>query len=429
MAEAAASSEVPAAPEPPRGAVFAIFLIVLSDLLGFGIIIPLLPFYALKYAATAFEVGLLFSIYSACQLIAAPILGLMSDRFGRRPVLLLSQAGSVLGYLLLGYATARDWNHVSLGLGLVFLSRAIDGLSGGNISAAQAYIADVTSQENRAKGMGLLGAAFGIGFSIGPAIGGVLGHYHVSWPAFAAAVFSLFAAAQTFFRLPESRVHKPSEESAIWLHPSKFKPILHNRRLMQLQLIWFFTMMAFVMLEATFALYLNAVFGYGPREVGWFFTFIGVIIIIVQGGLIGRLTQLFGEWKLVIAGPLLVSAAMALYVEVAWKPLVWLVLVAGFFNAVGRSVQGPALQSLVSRFSDADKQGATFGLFHMLGSLARVIGPAIATLVYASHHTAPFSLAGAITLAAAIWTMLLRARSPLSARGPGLVQPPVVEAG
>jgi len=415
---------------PPKGALVAIFLIVLSDLLGFGVIIPLLPFYALKYQATALQVGLMFSIFSACQLVASPVLGLMSDRFGRRPVLLLSQIGSVIGYLLLGYATAHEWTNVALGLTLVFISRAIDGISGGNISTAQAYIADVTTPENRAKGMGLLGAAFGIGFSTGPAIGGILGHYHVSLPAFAAALFSLLAAVQTYFRLPESRVHVPSEESEVWLHPSRFKPILRDRLLTQLLLIGFVTMVAYVMLEATFALYLKAIFDYGPREVGWFFAFIGVIIIVVQGKSIGFLTRLFGEWRLVIFGGLLVSAAMLAYVEVAWQPRVMLVLLGCLLNATGRSAQAPALQALVSKFSDASRQGATFGLYHMLGSLGRVIGPVIATGIYSAHHTAPFALAGAITLVASIWTMALRSRAPEAPRGFDVVQrQPIVETG
>src|SRR3954465_10830345 len=152
---------------PPRGAMLAIFLIVLADLMGFGVIIPLLPFYARQYHASDFQVGLLFTIFSLCQMLATPVLGLMSDRFGSRPVLLLSQIGSVLGYLLLTYATYRQWNNVALGLILVYASRAIDGLSGGNIATAQAYISDITTPQTRAKGMGMLGAAFGIGFSIG----------------------------------------------------------------------------------------------------------------------------------------------------------------------------------------------------------------------------------------------------------------------
>src|SRR3954469_3586376 len=183
--------------QPPKGALGAIFLIVLADLLGFSVIIPLLPFWARKYHASDFQVGLIFAIYSVCQLIASPILGLVSDRFGRRPVLIASQIGSMIGFVLLGYATLGDWSHApALGLTLIYISRVIDGLSGGNISTAQAYISDVTTAENRARGMGMIGAAFGIGFTIGPALGGILGHFGDSLPAFAAAAFSAIAATQ-----------------------------------------------------------------------------------------------------------------------------------------------------------------------------------------------------------------------------------------
>src|SRR3954469_10677732 len=250
------------APPPapaPRGAMLAIFLIVLADLMGFGVIIPLLPFYARKYHASDFQVGLLFTIFSLCQMIATPVLGLMSDRFGRRPVLLLSQVGSVLGYLLLTYATYRQWNNVALGLILVYASRAIDGLSGGNIATAQAYISDITTPQTRAKGMGMLGAAFGIGFSIGPAVGGLLGSLHVWLPALLAAAMSGAAALQTYFRLPESRYHRPSE-AQMWLHPSRFGPIVRNPAVMQLLLISFLSMLAFVMMETVFPLFLNDTF-------------------------------------------------------------------------------------------------------------------------------------------------------------------------
>ncbi len=385
-----------------------IFLIVLADLLGFGVIIPLLPFYARKYAASDFQVGLLFSVYSACQLLATPILGMMSDRFGRRPVLVLSQVGSVIGFLLLGFATHGNWvGSVGLGLTLVYLSRVIDGLSGGNISTAQAYVSDVTTKENRAKGMGVLGAAFGIGFSIGPALGGLLGHFDVSYPAFAAALFSGIAATQTFLRLPESRVHKQSE-SEMWLHPSRFKPILSNGLLVQLLLIFFFSMMAFVMMESTFAIYLNDTFNYSVGTVGGFFAMAGLVIVVVQGGLIGRLTKKFGDWPLVITGPILVTVAMVLLAEVSLQHLAWLIYVTVIINATGRSLQTPPLSALTSHAAPPEQQGATFGLFHMLGSLARVIGPVIATAVYTHHHSSPYFLAGGMTLAIAVWSIWLR---------------------
>lgn len=399
--------------QPPPGALLAIFLIVLADLLGFSVIIPLLPFYIRMYATSDFLVGLLFSIYSACQLIAAPVLGLISDRHGRRPVLILSQIGSVIGFVLLGVATQGNWFTPAMGLALVYISRVIDGLSGGNISTAQAYISDVTTPQTRSRGMGVIGAAFGIGFTIGPAIGGVLGKYNVSYPAYAAAMFSAVAALQTYLRLPESRVHKESE-AEMWLHPSRFKPIVSNSPLAQMLLISFISMCAFVMFETVFAIFMNDTFGWGPGKVGWVFALAGLVIAIVQGGLIGRLSRKLGEWPLVITGPLLVTTAMLVLHEVGARQVAGLIFVAVVLNATGRSLQTPTLSALISHTAPERQQGATFGLFHMLSSLSRVIGPTIAAAVYTKHHTAPFILAGAITFAAAVWTVVLRAAAPAS---------------
>jgi DHA1 family tetracycline resistance protein-like MFS transporter len=414
MSEPAELDDKPIVPDSapaPRGAMLTIFLIVLSDLLGFGVIIPLLPFWARKYDASDFQVGLLFSVYSVCQLIAAPILGILSDRFGRRPVLLFSQIGSVLGFLLMGYATSDTFPFAPwIGLMLVYLSRMIDGASGGNISTAQAYIGDVTTGANRAKGMGMLGAAFGIGFTLGPAIGGLLGNPpHESWPAYAAAAFSGIAAIQTFFFLPESRVHRESEGESL-LHPSQFRPILRNGVLVQMLLIFFVSMAAFVMMESTFAMFLADIFGYTARNVGWFFALAGLIIVIVQGGLIGRLTRQVGEWPLVIIGPLLVALAMFLLTRAGVHPLVALLLAAVICNATGRSLQTPALSALISHQAGQEMQGRVFGLFHMLGSLARAVGPVIAAAIYEKYHTGPYFLAAAITFCVAVWTIALRAR-------------------
>ncbi len=411
MTDLAAPEPQPEAPyrAPPRGALSIIFLIVFADMLGFGVIIPLLPFYAKQFQASDLQVGFIFSIYSACQMIGSPILGVLSDRFGRRPVLILSLIGTFAGYLILAAATAIAWVNPLHGLLLVYLSRLIDGFTGGNISTAQAYISDVTSPTDRARAMGMLGAAFGIGFSIGPGVGGLLGYYHPSWPALLAAGLALVAVVLTYIRLPESHHHTPSE-GELWLHPSRFAPILRSPPLVQMMLIAFFSMMSFVMLEAVFALFLKDTFNYGPREVGWFFAYVGATIVAVQGFLIGPLTRRFGEWALVITGPLLVTIAMSLYVEAGWRPIVWLVIVAGLFNAAGRSLQMPPLSSLISQHSDRSMQGRVFGLNSMLMSLARVIGPVLATAAYSRHHTFPFMLAGSITLAVALWTIWLRLR-------------------
>ena len=402
--------------QPPKGAMTAIFFIVLSDLIGFGLIIPALPFYARQYHASDLQIGLMFASYSLCQLIGSPILGLASDRFGRRPVLIFSQLGSVVGYLILARATWTQWANPMHGLALVYLSRIIDGFSGGNVSTAQAYVSDVTSPAGRAKAMGMLGAAFGIGFSIGPGVGGILGAIHHSLPALAAAVFSLTAAMLTIFRLkePARHSHESDDEVLLWLHPARFRPILQNRTIVQMLGISFITMSAFVMLESVFAIFLNDRFKFQELQVGLFFAFVGVIIVIVQGGLVGRLTKRFGEWNLVISGSIGVAIAMGIYVlvgsfsSIVVTSGVILILIAGFFNASGRSIMTPTLSALISQHADARRQGATFGLYHMLGSLARVIGPVIATAIYAGHITGPFVLAGMLALIVSAWAATLR---------------------
>jgi MFS family permease len=201
-------------------------------------------------------VGFLFAIYSACQFVASPVLGAISDRVGRRPVLVFSQLGSAAGYLLLGIVMSLHWLHPGYALLLIYVSRIIDGFSGGNVSTAQAYVSDVTTPQNRAKGMGVLGAAFGFGFAMGPALGALLVVVHRSLPGYFAAAMSLGAMVQTYLRLPESRVHKPAE-SAGWLHPRRFAPIFRQSRLVQLLLIAFFSMITFAILQSIVALFLN----------------------------------------------------------------------------------------------------------------------------------------------------------------------------
>src|SRR3989440_3122901 len=321
---------------PPKGALRIIFFIVFMDLLGFGVIIPLMPIYARQFQASPLEVTLMFAIYSACQFIASPILGAASDRFGRRPVLILSQIGSALGYLLLGVVTMHSWQAARMGLWLVYLSRVIDGLSGGNISTAQAYIADVTTPQTRSHGMAMLGVAFGIGFAAGPFLGGIFGEHHASWPAYIAAVFSGAAAVGTFFWLPESNVHKPTE-AELWLHPSNFAPVLKNAAIFQLLLVGFSMMAAFVMMEASIVMFMADRFGYGPRYASWVFAYSGLIIIVVQGRFFRPLVKTFGEWNLGVVGPVLGAAGMGGYVEAGGWPPLCVLLIGGALNAAGRS--------------------------------------------------------------------------------------------
>jgi predicted MFS family arabinose efflux permease len=207
--------------------------------------------------------------------------------------------------------------------------------------------------------------------------------------------------------LTESRVHVHSETED-WLHPSRFLPIIRNSALLQMQLIFFFSMMAFVMMESTFAIYLNDLMKFNELHVGLLFALAGVTIAIVQGGLVGKLSKRFGEWPIVIAGPVLVTTAMMLLAELSRFPVLPVVVVAMICNAGGRSLQTPALSALISHTSDPKQQGTVFGLFHMLGSLARVIGPIIATGSYTKHHAAPYLIAGTMTLLVTLWTIGLR---------------------
>lgn len=402
-----------AAAEPPKAALTTLLMVVFADMLGFGVIIPSLPLYAEKYGASPLQVGLLFTLYSACQFVAAPILGMLSDHYGRRPVLALSQVGTVAGYLLLGYAMLSPFHDPQTALWLIYLSRVIDGFSGGNISTAQAYIGDISGPHNRAARMGLMGAAFGVGFSAGPAIGGALSLLHPAAPAFGAAALTGLALGMTIARLPESRRPgaRGGEASESWMHPSRFMPVLRNPVLGQMMFIGFFSMLAFVMLEPFFALYLNNLYGLGQTAVNWFFAFAGLTIIIVQGGLIGPLTKRVGEWPLTIAGPFIAAVAQVMFVAAVYDRMLPIVVIASVVNATGRSVWFPTLNSLISRHATADTQGVTFGAFHSLMSLSRVVGPLVAGLIYARHVAGPFVLAGAILFCVGGWTILVRRRA------------------
>jgi MFS transporter, DHA1 family, tetracycline resistance protein len=424
-------------PQATKGALRVIFFIVMMDLFGFGIIIPLLPFYVPGYNAgtvtQTLKVTLLFSIYSICQFIGAPVLGLMSDRFGRRPVLALSQWGSALGYLLLGLATQPQFHFTpGMTLLLVYVSRILDGFTGGNISTAQAYVSDVTTPETRARGMAMLGAAFGVGFVLGPMTGGILGHFSTSLPAYAAMVMAAGAGIFSWLRLPESRVRAPVEDE-VWLHPGRFAPVLRKPVLVQLLAISFFTMAAFVMMESTSALFFDAVFGWSKLQIGLYFCYLGVVIVGVQGGLARRLSGKASEWPIATAGLLLVAIGMFLYVGSGHRrvtaPLaagaLVLLFAGGAANATGRSLQQPTFSSLLSKFSDPDEQGMVFGLYHGLMSLARVAGPLVAAPAYNFfHHTGQFLTAGVMAVVLGGWTALLRRRAGTPPAREGLAVPP-----
>jgi MFS transporter, DHA1 family, tetracycline resistance protein len=358
-----------------RSPLLVIFITVFIDLVGFGIVIPVLPYYVegTKFNATPRTVSILFASYSLMQLIFSPILGRLSDKYGRRPVLFLSLLGTGLGFLILGFATT---------LWMLFLGRIIDGITGGNISTAQAYIADITTPENRAKGMGLIGAAFGLGFTFGPAIGGILSQWGVGVPFLFAGGLAFANAILLYFTLPETVTpDHPARTSAATGRWSQLAEAIRQPRLAYVLTIYFLFIVAFSIMTASFALFTMYRFGYDAVHNGYFFMYVGIIGAIIQGGLIGRLVKMFGELPLVIVGALLFTVsllAIPLLDQGVGLPL--LLLVGGAF-AVGNSLATPSLQTLASRSVGRGEQGGVLGVVQSVASLARTVGPSIAALL------------------------------------------------
>jgi multidrug resistance protein len=345
-----------------------IFITVFLDLLGFGIIIPLLPFYAESFGATGLTIGLLGTSFSLMQFLFSPIWGRWSDKVGRKPIVLVGLMGSCLSYLALALSTS---------LPLVFFARIVGGIAGANIPTAQAYVADVTTPENRARGMGMVGAAFGLGFIFGPAIGGLLSRVSPETPMwFASALcFANFVAA--WFLLPESRPANSATRSLGRMEA--FRHAFARPTLLLLLSLYFIVTLAFSGFEATFALFSEARFGYTTSTIGFVFAFIGVVLALVQGVLVGKVVKIIPERKLI---PL---AILAIALGVGLIPFVWSVptlLGALGVLAVGMGFNNPALSSMVSRLADPNDQGGILGLASSLASLGRVVGPAWGGFLY-----------------------------------------------
>ena len=363
-----------------RSPLIVIFTTVFIDLVGFGIVIPVLPFYAegTAFNATPRTVGLLFASYSIMQLIFSPILGGLSDKHGRRPVLLLSIIGTGIGFLILGMATT---------LWMLFVGRILDGITGGNISTAQAYIADVTTEENRAKGMGLIGAAFGLGFIFGPAIGGILSHWGIHVPFFFAAALCFANATLLFFTLPETVTadHPAKHSAAGGRSLGHIIASLKQPKLAYVLVIYFLFIVAFSIMTTSFSLYTMFRFGYDAPHTGYLFAYVGLIAVIIQGGLIGRLVKRFGEIPLVIFGALCfaISLFAVPFVGPAAGGLGALLLGGGVFS-MGNSLATPALTSLASKSVGPAEQGVVLGVTQSTASLARAVGPSLTAILISS---------------------------------------------
>jgi DHA1 family tetracycline resistance protein-like MFS transporter len=384
-----------------RSPLLVIFITIFIDLVGFGIVIPVLPFYveSEKFNATPRSVGLLFASFSVMQLIFSPILGRLSDKYGRRPVLLLSLIGTGIGFLIMGFATT---------LWMLFAGRVLDGITGGNISTAQAYIADITSPEERAKGMGIVGAAFGLGFIFGPPIGGILSRWGIGVPFIFAACLAFANAVLLYFTLPETvtpdhpaRVRSPESRWAVMMRA------LSQPRLGFVLLIYFLFVVSFSIMTTTFALYTMYRFDYDAQANGYLFLFIGGIAALVQGVLIGKLVTRFGEIALVIAGALIftISLFVVPFVGPHAGGLLALLLICGVL-AIGNSLATPALTSLSSKSVGRGDQGSVLGVTQSAASLARVVGPLLsAFLIYSAigpKHISDASVRATFWVASAI---------------------------
>jgi MFS transporter, DHA1 family, tetracycline resistance protein len=377
-----------------KGSPIAIlFMAVLVDMLGFGIVIPVLPFYALEMDATALEVTLLIASFSAMQMAATPIWGRVSDTRGRRPLIIAGLFASAVSYLIFGLANS---------LALLLLSRLAAGAAGGTISVAHAYVADTTKAEERAHGMGLIGAAAGLGVMLGPAIGGFFSEISLPAPGYVAATLCALNGTAAIFFLPESR---PASERGAkrrgqtatlggWARTMVARPL-------SLVLgVYFLGITSFTAMTALLALYFEAEFAIGAREMGFMFAIAGGVTVIVRGVVLGRLVRQFGEIATIRTG------AIALGLSFVLVPLVptfgWAMAVVPFY-AFGAGTMFPALATVTSFASDADSQGSVLGGSQLIGGLGRVAGPIWAGLLFQEiAFDTPFYVAAALAVVALI---------------------------
>jgi MFS family permease len=362
-----------------RSSLLVLFLTVFIDLIGFGMVIPFLSYYAREYGASGIAVGAVVGVYSIMQFFFAPVWGRMSDRLGRRPVILISLTASCIGYFLFGFA------HTFVAL---FISRVIAGAGGANIGTAQAYIADTTTVENRAKGMGLIGAAFGLGFILGPPLSGILAtvglHHHLAGnllPGVVAGSMSFTALLIAFFVLGESKAPDTTVRTGV---PPQFDKrvwgeMAHHAILFGIILTLFMTLLAVAGMETSVTLHARDRFHFTQLQLAWFFLFMGVIVATIQGGLIGRLARRFGERTLVGVGTASFTLGLVLVPSV-WR--VGMLYVVAFFIAIGQGLTYPSLTSLVTKASPPNEHGSMLGLASGIGSLARFIGPILSGWFY-----------------------------------------------
>jgi MFS transporter, DHA1 family, tetracycline resistance protein len=388
----------------PQPAIVFIFITLFLDVFGIGVIIPVLPklveeLQGGNLQAAAHSVGWLGALYAVMQFVFSPVLGSLSDRFGRRPVVLISLFGSGIDYLLLAWAPTLGW---------LYLARILSGVTAANFTAASAYIADVTTPEKRAAGFGMIGAAFGLGFIAGPAVGGLLGTYGLRVPFLVAAVITLLNWLYGVFVLPESLA--PENRRAFhWSRVNPFKALSGLGRWPLVRgLSWchFLNILASSIYPCLWVLYTGSRYGWDSRQVGVSLALVGVMAAVVQAGLAGRILKIIGERRGVLVGLLAMTVAMTCYGAAGQGWMIYGIILIGSLAGIG----APAMQSLISQAVPADEQGAVQGAMNSISSVAGIIAPVLWTALFSwtvapeREITAPglpFYVAGVVSLAAA----------------------------
>lgn len=385
-----------------------IFFTCFIDILGFGIVIPVLPLYAEKLTATPIQLGWLIGIFSLAQFFFAPIWGKVSDRVGRKPVLLVGLIGTITGYIMMGLAGS---------VGMLILARLVAGIAGANIGAAQAYLADISSAQNRARAMGLLGAAFGLGFVFGPALGGwasvKFGSY--AMPMYIAAGLAAVNFCFVLFCLPESLQRKGSSGRREAIFPHLFSHI-DRRTFLWCVVSYFLVITGFSMMTALFALVLLHRFDLDALHAGYIFAGIGVIGVIIQGGLIGRLVTRFGEPALALTGAIIMAGGLG---GLAFCTTFPLLLVTSALVGIGNSLLMPSLSALASRSADPDWQGRALGVMQSSGSFARWVGPMFAGILLAVSLNAEQVKYAVLPMAVSAGVLILAAGALTALAGQG----------
>lgn len=379
-----------------RHILLVLFVTIFIDLLGFGIIIPILPTYARSLQASSLEIGFLAASYSLMNFIFAPFWGSLSDRFGRKPIILISVAITGLAYVVFAYSDM---------LWLLFVSRIVAGIGSANISAAQAYIADVTAPEDRAKNFGIIGAAFGLGLILGPPLGGFVkatyGIEYIGWLIVSLCTLNFILA---FFLLTES-IKEKNKATRIELNPIKdIRLALRRDTIREIMLLSFGFIVAFMMIQTTLALLWSEQVGFNDKQNGYAFSFMGFVTVLVQGFFVGKLNQKFGEQRLVLYGSLLLLVSGIIFPIFASKLLfipfeLFAILLAGLATACFT----PALNAMLSQAVAMQEQGKVLGINQSFGAIARTIGPTLGGFFYDYHYFLPYWTAALFMAVVSYW--------------------------